>query len=254
MASSQDRTNGPFHCPACKNEAVLRKGKLRIPHFSHKPPVTCSYGLGETEVHRRCKTEIYDTFLHAPHVEKVKLERYLKEVRPDISAYINGVPVAIEVQISNLSLDDVIRRTREYTRRGIHLLWLAEWTSALDDERYSPRPWERWIHAAYFGRVYYWVGGTLVVPYHFEPFHLRVKESEWNGRGGKKLSAGGYSRRSMRYKTPVRGSTLDILRDFGPKEREYWQGRNIEIPRAKLFCDFGVPFWKLPNSGSQNPA
>jgi competence protein CoiA len=60
-------------------------------------------GEGETEIHRRCKAEIYDTLLRAPHVKDVKLERYLNEIRPDISAYINGVPVAIEAQISNLS-------------------------------------------------------------------------------------------------------------------------------------------------------
>jgi type I site-specific restriction-modification system R (restriction) subunit len=39
------------------------------------------------------------------------LERPLGTNRPDVSAHINGVPVAIEVQISSLSLETIAYRT-----------------------------------------------------------------------------------------------------------------------------------------------
>lgn len=246
MASRDENVDGDFRCPECESEVILRKGRLRIPHFSHKATVSCAYGLGETEIHRRCKAEIYEALLRAPHVSDVKLERYLKDVRPDVSARINGVPVAIEVQISNLSVETVIHRTEEYARRGIYLLWLAQWTPGLDSRRYNPKPWERWVHAAYFGRVYYWLGGTQVAPYHFEPFKVRVQKHSWRGPGGRKMTAGGYRHVSRRFKSPVRGRALDIVKDFALREREPWQGGDTLIPRARLFCDSGSSFWTNP--------
>jgi competence protein CoiA len=245
-ASSESGAGRPFVCPVCAGEVILRKGRLRVDHFAHKRSVACAYGEGETEAHRRCKSEIYEALLRSPGVSDVRLERYLKDVRPDVSARVNGVPVAIEVQISNLTVETVIRRTEEYARRGIYLLWLAQWTPRLDSARYSPKPWERWVHAAYFGRVFYWVKGTSVVPYHFDPVHIRVRKHSWRGLGGRKMSGGGYKRVSRRFRQPVRGRLLEILADFDKREREPWQAGETRIPRAKLFSDSGRSFWRNP--------
>jgi len=120
------KSDAPFLCPECEEEVVLRQGALRINHFAHKAPVTCQYGTGETPEHRRCKMEIYQSLLGQPGVTNLALERSLKTVRPDVSAYINGIPVAIEVQISALSMDTIIHRTKEYERQGIYVLWLLQ--------------------------------------------------------------------------------------------------------------------------------
>jgi hypothetical protein len=55
----------------------------------------------------------------------------------------------------------------EYARKGIYVLWLLQWTPTLNARRYTPRLWEKWIHAAYFGRMYYWIEGLTVASYHF---------------------------------------------------------------------------------------
>ena len=235
-----------YSCPECGRRVILHVGQVRTPHFSHKAIDSCSYGAGETETHRRCKTEIYEALLHSPHVSDVRLERNLQDVRPDVSARIKGVPVAIEVQISNLPIETVIRRTEAYTRRGIYLLWVAQWTPRLASRRYNPRPWERWVHAAYFGRVFYWLSGTSVVPYHFDPVRIRVEKHSWRSAGGRKMTAGGFRRVSRRFKEPVRGETLDILTSFFARERDGWQGGETMIPPAKLFSDSGSPFWTNP--------
>lgn len=237
IARSESKSNAPFECPECGNEVILRKGMVRIHHFAHKPPVTCTYGAGETDAHRQCKMAIYDALLQAPNVRKPGLERSLTTVRPDVRAYINNTPIAIEVQISALSLDTIIRRTTEYTRKGVYLLWLPQWTSDLDVHRYSPRVWERWIHAAYFGRIYYWLEGLLVVSYHFAPYYTFVEETSWYGEGGEEMSAGGFDRKSKRYRTPVRGKTLNLLTDFVSHDRDEWQSQDLTIPRAKLYVD-----------------
>src|SRR5215208_6240944 len=138
-----ERSEGPFLCFCCKQTVTLRKGEIKAPHFAHMPPVTCEYGSGESEAHRRCKIALYESLSSHPRVRKCEMERDLGTVRPDVSAYINDVPVAIEVQLSNLSLPRIQYRTAEYARKGIYVLWLAIYTSDLEEELYSPRPWEQ---------------------------------------------------------------------------------------------------------------
>jgi len=49
-----------------------------------------------------------------------------------------------------------------------------QWTPEFDGKRYSPRLWEKWLHALYFGRVYYWMK-VSVVSYHFDPNYKTVQ-------------------------------------------------------------------------------
>jgi competence protein CoiA len=165
----ESKRNAPFVCLDCNEEVILKVGKHRINHFAHANPIACKFAEGESEAHRLCKMEIYEALLRAPGVCDAALERPLGIVRPDVSAYFNGVPVAIEVQISSLSVETIMRRTIEYHRKGIYVLWLLQWTPGLDGDRYTPRLWEKWVHAAYFGRVYYWISGLSVACYRFEP-------------------------------------------------------------------------------------
>lgn len=242
-AYMESRTRGPFICPECNEEVILKSGRLRINHFAHANPLACRLSEGESEEHRRCKMEIYLALQGAPGVRNVALERALGEVRPDVSAEINGVPVAIEVQISSLSLDTITRRTIDYFRKGIYVLWLLQWAPQLDERRYSPRLWERWIHAAYFGCVYYWVKDRTVLSYHFDPSLTSIPKTSWRSRGGRKITAGGYSRRHKRFRMAIRGQTFDLASDFGPRERYWWQGTGskFKLPDAKLFMHRSNP-------------
>lgn len=238
IAAETMRTEAPFTCPECAEQVILRKCRTKVDHFAHKPPVSCQYGHGETEAHRNCKTAIFQALQQCPNVTKLELERHLKEVRPDVSCYINGVPVAIEVQISALSYDTILRRTEIYARKKIYLLWVAQWQPGLDGgQRYAPKLWERWCHAAYFGRVYYWTTDRLVVPYHFAPWHLEVPLSEWHDSSGDEQSAGGYMRVSKRYRTPQEGRPLDLAADFVKCEHKGFIGGVIQVPPCKLFRD-----------------
>jgi competence protein CoiA len=234
IADSQLKADGPFLCPECKKIVSLRKSIVRTSHFAHKASPFCRYGVGESEAHRRCKKEIYESLLRHPNVTKLALERSLKTVRPDISAYINGIPVAIEVQLSVLSLETIAYRTAEYARKGIYVLWLAQWTPYLDAERYSPRLWEKWIHAAYFGRVYYWTEGLCVVPYRFLPYLFRSQRGEAQ-RPSKGRVSGNHS--SRRYRSPFRGNTLHLTTDFIPLTRNGSESKIIKITSSKLYVE-----------------
>jgi competence protein CoiA len=231
----ESKANGPFACLQCNDPVILKTGRGRVNHFAHANPIACKFAEGESDGHRQCKMEIFEALQRTPGVHDAALERALGEVRPDVSALINGVPVAIEVQISSLSLDTIMRRTIEYARKDIYVLWLLQWTQKLDAGRYAPRLWEKWVHAAYFGRVYYWIEGLTVVSYSFDPHFTSVPKISWYSEKGKKLTGGGYSRRSKRYRTAVRSQTLNLATDFGPKERYWWEGNGLKVPDAKLF-------------------
>jgi competence protein CoiA len=165
------------------------------------------------------------------------LERPLGTVRPDVSAYINGVPVAIEVQITSLSLGTIAYRTTVYMRKGIYVLWLLQWTPELDSNRYTPQLWEKWIHAVYFGRVYYWLKDLTVVSYRFEPSFRKIPQKTWRSEKGKKMTGGGYSVRSKRHRSAVRGERFNLATDFVPKDRDWWEDNYLTIPAAKIFME-----------------
>jgi len=230
-----NKAQAPFLCPECGDVVILKSGRKRANYFAHTNPLACKFGAKESEAHENCKKQIFEALKQHPAASSVALERSLGTNRPDVCAYINGVPVAIEVQISSLSLDTIMRRTVDYARKGIYVLWLLLWTPKLNSNRYSPKLWEKWTHAAYFGHVYYWIKGLTVVSYHFDPNQKTVPKKSWFSEEGKKMAGGGYSRRSKRYRTPIRGRTFNLATDFAPREREWWEGGGIEVPDAKLF-------------------
>ena len=227
--------HGPFICPDCNEEVILKMGRTTVNHFAHANPIACKFTTGESDEHRRCKIEIFRALQNVPGVRNVELERPIGMNRADVFAEIGGVPVAIEVQLSALSLETIQERTIEYHREGVYVLWLLQWTPSLDSPRYTPTLWEKWIHALYFGHAYYWLEGLNVASYSFEAHLKSVPKRSWFSPNGKKLTAGGYSQRSKRHRTAVRGNTLNIAKDFGPKLRYWWQGNGFALPDAKLF-------------------
>lgn len=167
--------DGPFLCPGCRQKVILKKGYVNVHHFAHTQGSECPYSdyhQGETTLHLRAKKEIYDTLKAHPHVSRLQLERYMGTVRPDVSFLLGDIPVAIEVQKSAIATDAVTRRTREYTRRGIALLWIFPFDKERirDGKGCSIPAWERYTHELYQGTVYYWISGEMLYPVHFEEY------------------------------------------------------------------------------------
>ena len=244
FASESLKEESPFACPRCKQELVIRKGNIKIHHFAHKPPFNCSHGEGETEAHRRCKESIYKALKLSPNVTYLDVEADLGSLVPDVYAVISGAPVAIEVQRSKISVNEITRRTSEYHKAGINVLWLALFNDRLLNERYSPSAWEKWCHAVYFGRVYYWLNDLTIKPFHFSDYQLYVEESTWFEPGGYEQSAGGYYKKSKRYKAPVAGAAVDIATNFSPTVKKEWRGGTVYIPNCRIYSDNQKVWWK----------
>ena len=242
FAVESENSHGPFACPRCHRELSLRKGRIKVHHFAHKPPVTCSHGKGETEAHRQAKFEIYGALRREPNVSVVELEKDFGMSVADVYACIDGAHVAVEIQRSNLSVNEIIRRTENYHRYGVAVLWAGLHRPALLDRKFSPQAWEKWCHAAYYGRVYYWDSGQVFRVYHFGEYKLHVSSSTWY-EGGSEMSAGGYERRSKRWRTPVPGVPCVLSGSFRSKFRDSWSGPKVAIPACTLYGDIGQKWW-----------
>ena len=175
LARESERDMSPFSCPRCKCEVVVHKGSIRIHHFAHKPPITCSLGAGETEQHLAAKLGVYYALLKDKNVTDLEVEKDFGVSVADVYARISDTPVAIEIQRSALSVNETIARTRNYHRLGIAVLWIGLVRPTLAGKKYSPAAWEKWCHAAYFGRVYFWEAGQILRAVHFLPYEIYVE-------------------------------------------------------------------------------
>lgn len=234
-----DRSDGPFYCPECSEEVVLKKGKIKIPHFAHRACVDCVYSVNESQKHLMVKRAIYESLKTRLGCTKCELERSLNGVRPDISLYINNIPVAIEVQNSSISINEIYRRTKQYALLGVYLLWVLPTRSpktflhnTAGVNVYRIKEWEKYLHAMYFGQLYYWVENAVVCPFRFNKFELWVNEY-YNQYEDAVM--GGYYRKAKSLKIPFSYNEIDIVNNFAPIIRQEWKSKNWIIPNAKLW-------------------
>jgi hypothetical protein len=91
--------------------------------------------------------------------------------------------------------------------------------AGLNGRVYAPALWEKWLHATYLGRVYYWLEGLSVATIHFE-------------------------KKSRRYRAPNRGPDLQLLEgDFDAGERQADRCGDILVPACRIFRDNRKHWW-----------
>lgn len=206
-----------YLCPGCMCEVTLKKGRKVIHHFAHKPPVSCNYAAGETEAHMKSKLDFYDHFMSIGFDVEVEYPLRFNGVSSRADVYVpttrKGIPAALELQHTTISLDEIERRTQNYNRLGVAVGWIPLIDldkHAVDPtnkkgwviDKYAPKPFEIWLHAFNYGRVWYyeykektlWEGV-------FTPHMIEVPTSEWYEQGGNLVSVGGYTKYSKRWRT-----------------------------------------------------
>src|SRR5690606_22130442 len=108
---------------------------------------------------------------------------------------------------------------------------------------YVPSAWERWVHAANYGRVYYWKKGLTVVPCHFGECYLWKPPRERCTEDGEEESAGNFWMKSKRYFVPIIGPSLSLLDDFKQQPRPPWEDDRFPVPAHKLWMDKHIRSW-----------
>lgn len=207
-----------YRCPDCNSELTLRKGRKVVHNFAHKPPVACSFATGETIAHLESKLAFYDHFKSMGLTATVEQTLSSSNVKSRADIYIattrKGMPAAIEIQHTNISLDEIERRTQNYINLGIAVAWIPLINLDKHDidvlsspkgwviNRYSPKPFERWIHGFNYGKVWYYENAENVIwEGVLSPYKIDVPHSEWYEEGGHLIEVGGYSKYSKRWKT-----------------------------------------------------
>src|SRR5258708_2380636 len=237
VAWNVTKKDGPFFCPECNGEVRVKKGTKNVHHFAHIPPTTCIYGEGETELHRKAKMELFQALSQYDELSEVQLERDLGEVRPDVSFVCHNTLFAIEVQASNLDWNEISRRTSIYEQKSIPVLWTPPYPDNMFKKRdkdniprYTPKLWEKYLHAMYFGKIFYWLRGEELKIIKFGEYMISTEEYEEYATGN---VYGGYTYRSKQFRTPqVIGDTkvteLEIIK------RQSNDYKYFSLPKALL--------------------
>lgn len=253
-AASATKVDGPFYCPACNSEAVIRKCIEKIDHFAHSARLTPAIGAHESDLHFQCKTEIcvelYNKFPDGKWaVERIIPENKIigvPELRPDISGRINNERVAIEIQASAISITKILKRCSAYSKRGIALLWIVPLYIPLGDDPFRPRLYERYLHSIYFGRTYYWWKGQglTLKAVHYAPAKRHIEYKEWYEEGNH-MSGGGYDLDYRMVKTPIYGSDLSIDSSFNKIYRNTFTPENERkaVPALFTWQDKNAAWW-----------
>lgn len=256
-ASNITKENGPFYCPECLSDAIVRKCFEKEDHFAHKANLSKLFSAGETQLHKDCKNEILEDLKKNFPDGKWEVERPIKgnkdknlnDVVPDISGRIDGKPIVIEVQRSFLNIRTIIKRTEEYRKRKISILWIIPLLEDLPKNNFRPRLFEKFVHDMYFGRIFYWKKGfgSKVLPIHFGIAERYIEESTYyDVNYGDKITVGGYMKAYKTIKTPdYLGRKLSIEKDFYIKEATEWNNENVDytIPNRLIFRDKVRKWW-----------
>lgn len=269
IAWEVNKASAPFFCPACNETVILKKGDIRIHHFSHKPPITCSYGLGETEKHAKAKKGIFEALRKNNKCSNTELEKILDGARPDVYSMINGCPVAFEVQKSNIKVDEIKKKNEIYNQNKIFVVWIFPDTyppTQMDDsgrhELVRPREWHKYLHVVFFGRLYFWQHDEIVAPLHFGPHFKSVPSGNWvndyEENVGEDLSGtnfyaenfefadyGGYEKKYKSIKRIERPQRkhLSLIDDFAPKHRHAFATDEFVIPVGRIWLDKLKKWW-----------
>ncbi|MCC3645330.1 MAG: competence protein CoiA [Bacillota bacterium] len=124
-ALQQYRENHNFYCPECKEKVIMKIGKKKIPHFSHRKGSECPERYErESEYHMSGKVLLFQ-WLKKKGLNPI-LEPFYPEIsqRPDIGVHYEGVHYALEYQCSSISEELFIKRTEAYLKAGIVPIWI----------------------------------------------------------------------------------------------------------------------------------
>ena len=187
----------------------------------------------------RAKAAIFAALRVSPRVSKLAIEEPIRKngivVRPDVRFCLDGREfVAVEFQRTSLDPREIERRTSNYFKLNVHVLWVASWPSKLaPDQRYQPRETEHYLHALYFGRLFMWCPGVGLRSLHFDDFMIEVEEKTYYDENGEEQTGGGYEYRSPHFVTPRVTTGLDLL-SLKPIHRKAFSDKCRSLPEAKL--------------------
>lgn len=115
IEAARDLPDGSFTCSACDEPMLLKRGRVKIPHFAHRPGTLC-WAEAESVTHLRSKQLLAGEFRRLGY--EVWLEETYRNAgrRVDVAVTVpergGSYRVAVEVQDSAISVETMKARTR----------------------------------------------------------------------------------------------------------------------------------------------
>lgn len=123
--------NTDYYCPVCQQKVVLRRGEMKIPHFSHISTHDCFSNVYRKESlsHLQGKYMLYRMF----GAHQASLEYFISEIEqiPDI---LLKEGVALELQLSVIPVRIVASRTAGYHSLDMKVCWITDYRSLKIEE------------------------------------------------------------------------------------------------------------------------
>ena len=118
-----------YYCPICKAIVHLKKSKKGRFYFAHR--VACQSNAlqskrsyNETIYHQQAKSILYNA-CHACNLE-VNVEYQLSDIKQIADIFVPSQRTIIEFQHSPISASELERRTLEYEKLGMRVIWLTD--------------------------------------------------------------------------------------------------------------------------------
>ncbi|WP_421903021.1 competence protein CoiA [Maridesulfovibrio sp.] len=149
-----------YYCPNCKERVIPHLGRKVVHHYKHKPGCSCQY-QGEKREHMQAKYAVYDALKQRGL--NVEMEKFVQTLCPEGNRYADiyvksptGVKVAIELQYSNITEGNILKRTIAYKNANTCVLWVQIAPKRITDKlesrqkncfvsKLSPTPLMRWL-------------------------------------------------------------------------------------------------------------
>jgi Competence protein CoiA-like family len=252
VTAAAAQRGGAYHCPSCSKPLVLKKGRIVIHHFAHKPPILCVWARGETLAHLEAK-QLVHAALTARGVRaelEYSVETLPGDRRADVMAWSpKGRMVAIELQHTSISAEVIAERSFAYARAGAAQIWISflpssVWKEALDKgdgtwlvRRYAPRQFELWIEGltAKAGMWIYDASSKAFWLGKITPHEIHEEETIWYRPGGIEHYRAARKRVSKKYRDLVlRGPfKMEELR-IALRKRRQFAAAGMRWPQANL--------------------
>mgnify|MGYP002656228849 FL=1 len=121
MNARNANRNCDYKCPHCQNKVILKKGPMKISHFAHVHRNSNFCDKGETYEYYMFKYEL------AQQLDKldyhVVIEPYISQCYQYPDLIINNT-IAIEIQFSNITIDNIKKRSDGLAHIGFDVIWI----------------------------------------------------------------------------------------------------------------------------------
>lgn len=173
VAKYATKEEGPFICPCCSGEVVLRKNYADLLFFAHKNTGDCVFGEREKEIQRHAKITLYDTLCAKgidSEIEYMLNGAHSKPYIVDVMVSLPQGMVAVMFNGHTLTSAEIRQHIQVCHTFGIGVFWGAIMKGTENKARYLPTAFEKFIHAYQQGTIYYWSGGDMFKACQYEPY------------------------------------------------------------------------------------